>query len=136
MEEVYSEQLSSYPLPDDEPGGDPRIDHSGRITLGGVTFSAGLTELDGHITELEISPEENASFLGIPFGSPTGTFTDALTAEGIKWADNGRMGIVLYEKWITLYNHYGAIRAILWHNPEYVSELDMLEKAFPSKESI
>jgi len=101
------------------------------LSLNRQAFAARATEKDGVVTELEISPHNNASFLGIPFHIPTSRFTEKLDALGIPWADDGRAGIVLYEHWVTLYNHDGRIEAILWHNPETLTEVELLDLAFP-----
>ncbi|MBA5245155.1 hypothetical protein [Corynebacterium haemomassiliense] len=101
------------------------------LSLNGQAFAARATEKDGVVTELEISPQYNASFLGIPFHIPTSRFTEKLDALGVPWADDGRAGIVLYEHWVTLYNHDGRIEAILWHNPETLTEVELLDLAFP-----
>ena len=100
------------------------------LPLDGQAFAARATEKDGVVTELEISPHNNASFLGIPFHIPTSRFTEKLDALGIPWADDRRSGIVLYEHWVTLYNHDGRIEAILWHNPETLTEVELLDSAF------
>ena len=105
--------------------------YRGTITLNGEKFHAAATEKDGVITELEISPQDNASFLGIPFHIPTPTFTERLDERGIPWADDGRLGIVLYEHWVTLYNHDRRIEAILWHNPDTLTDIELLDLAFP-----
>ena len=101
------------------------------LPLAGQSFAARATEKDGVVTELEISPDRNASFLGIPFHIPTSRFTEKLDALGIPWADDGRSGIVLYEHWVTLYDHEGRIEAILWHNPETLTDVELLDIAFP-----
>lgn len=101
------------------------------LSLDGQTFAARATEKDGVMTELEISPHNNASFLGIPFHIPTPRFTEKLDDLGIPWADDGRSGIVLYEHWVTLYNHDSRIEAVLWHNPETLSDVELLDLAFP-----
>lgn len=101
------------------------------LSLDGQTFAARATEKDGVVTELEISPHNNASFLGIPFHIPTPRFTEKLDDLGIPWADDGRVGIVLYEHWVTLYNHDSRIEAVLWHNPETLSDVELLDLAFP-----
>lgn len=101
------------------------------LSLNRQAFAARATEKDGVVTELEISPHNNASFLGIPFHIPTSRFTEKLDALGIPWADDRRSGIVLYEHWVTLYNHDGRIEAILWHNPETLTEVELLDLAFP-----
>ena len=101
------------------------------LSLDGQTFAARATEKDGVVTELEISPHNNASFLGIPFHIPTPRFTEKLDDLGIPWADDGRSGIVLYEHWVTLYNHSSRIEAVLWHNPETLSDVELLDLAFP-----
>ena len=85
------------------------------------------------VAELEISPDHNASFLGLPFHIPTSRFTEKLDAFGIPWSDDGRAGIVLYEHWVTLYNHDGRIEAVLWHNPETLTDIELLEMAFPAE---
>ena len=101
------------------------------LSLDGQAFAARATEKDGVVTELEISPHNNASFLGIPFHIPTPRFTEKLDDLGIPWADDGRSGIVLYEHWVTLYNHGSRIEAVLWHNPETLSDVELLDLAFP-----
>nr|VDG62341.1 Uncharacterised protein [Streptococcus thermophilus] len=83
------------------------------------------------MTELEVSPHNNASFLGIPFHIPTSRFTAQLDERGIPWADDGKEGIVLYKHWVTLYNHHERIEAILWHNPETLTDVELLDIAFP-----
>ena len=88
-------------------------------------------EKDGVVAELEISPENNASFLGTPFHIPTSRFTEKLDALGIPWADDGRSGIVLYEHWVTLYNDEGRIEAVLWYNPATLTDIELLDIAFP-----
>ncbi|OFT57295.1 hypothetical protein HMPREF3151_07795 [Corynebacterium sp. HMSC05H05] len=101
------------------------------LSLDGQAFAATATEKDGVVTELEISPQNNASFLGIPFHIPVSRFTEKLDDLGIPWADDGRAGIVLYEHWVTLYNHDGRIEAVLWHNPETLTDIELLDLAFP-----
>lgn len=101
------------------------------VTVGGHKFAACATEKDGVVTEMEISPENNASFLGIPFHIPTSRFTEKLDALGIPWADDGRSGIVLYEHWVTLYDNEGRIEAVLWHNPATLTDIELLDIAFP-----
>lgn len=101
------------------------------LPLAGQSFAARATEKDGVVTELEISPQNNASFLGIPFHIPTSRFTEKLDDLDIPWADDGRAGIVLYEHWVTLYNHDGRIEAALWHNPETLTDIELLDIAFP-----
>lgn len=101
------------------------------LSLEGQAFTARATEKDGVATELEISPHNNASFLGIPFHTPTSRFTEKLDNLGIPWADDGRLGIVLYEHWVTLYNHDGRIEAVLWYNPETLTDVELLDIAFP-----
>lgn len=101
------------------------------LPLDGQAFAARATEKDGVVTELEISPHNNASFLGIPFHIPTPRFTEKLDDLGIPWADDGRSGIVLYEHWVTLYNHGSRIEAVLWHNPETLSDVELLDLALP-----
>ena len=101
------------------------------VTVGGHKFTARATEKDGLVTELEISPENNASFLGVPFHIPTSRFTEKLDALEIPWADDGRSGIVLYEHWVTLYNEEGRIESILWHNPAALTDIELLDIAFP-----
>ena len=101
------------------------------LTMDRQDFVARATEQDGVVTELEVSPDHNASFLGIPFHIPTARFTEKLDGLDIPWAKNGRSGIVLYEHWVTLYDHEGRIEAILWHNPEAITDIQLLEIAFP-----
>lgn len=101
------------------------------LPLAGQSFAARATEKDGAVTELEISPDHNASFLGIPFHIPTSRFTEILDGLDIPWANTGRLGIVLYEHWVTLYDHEGRIEAILWHNPKAITDVQLLEIAFP-----
>lgn len=101
------------------------------LSLEGQAFTARAIEKDGVVTELEISPHNNASFLGIPFHIPTSRFTEKLDNLGIPWADDGRLGIVLYEHWVTLYNHDGRIEAVLWYNPETLTDVELLDIAFP-----
>ena len=101
------------------------------LPLAGQSFAARATEKDGAVTELEISPHRNASFLGIPFHIPTSRFTEKLDGLDIPWSNNGRSGIVLYEHWVTLYDHEGRIEAILWHNPETLTDVELLDIAFP-----
>ena len=38
---------------------------------------------------------------------------------------------MLYEHWVTLYNHDSRIEAVLWHNPETLSDVELLDLAFP-----
>lgn len=101
------------------------------LPLDGQAFAARATEKDGVVTELEISPANNASFLGIPFHIPTSRFTEKLDDLGVPWADDGRLGIVLYEHWVTLYNHDSRIEAVLWHNPETLTDIELLDLEFP-----
>lgn len=103
------------------------------LPLAGQSFAARATEKDGVVTELEVSPDHNASFLGIPFHIPTSRFTEKLDGLDIPWASNGRSEIILYEHWVTLYDHEGRIEAILWHNPETITDIQLLDIAFPPK---
>ncbi|MCG7295933.1 hypothetical protein MHJ86_03505 [Corynebacterium afermentans] len=103
------------------------------LPLAGQSFAARAIEKDGVVAELEISPDHNASFLGLPFHIPTSRFTEKLDAFGIPWSDDGRSGIVLYEHWVTLYNLDGRIEAVLWHNPETLTDIELLEMAFPAE---
>ena len=126
LEDVHSESLMVNP---------GVTTHQGTLRLGDCDFYAGATETTGGVSEfwIDLPGESGSTFLGIPLLTSTARFTVALDEEGIPWADDGRSDIVLYEHWTAFFDDVGEIRQMLWYNRELVTDLELLDIAFPSK---
>lgn len=110
-----------------------RTDHVGTCDLNGQEMYVGATETPEGVTEFSVDfPRKfGCTFLGIPLGGPTADFTKTLDEKGIPWADPGNSGIVLYEHWMAFFDDAGEVNQILWYNRELVTDLELLDIAFP-----
>ena len=112
-----------------------RCDRVGNLILDGRQLSVGVTEIPEGIMEFSVDSleDDDLTFLEIPLQISTARFTQVLDERFIPWADDGFGGIVLYEHWMTFFDDVGEIKQILWHNRELVTDLELLDIAFPPK---
>ena len=110
-------------------------DIRGTLLLDGRELSVGATAIPEGVIEfgVDFSDDDGLTFLGIPLATSTSRFTQALDERFIPWVDDGKCGIVLYEHWLSFFDDVGEIKQILWHNRELVTDLEMLDMAFPPK---
>ena len=109
--------------------------YRGTLLLNGQKISVGATAIPEGIIEfgVDFSDDDGLTFLGIPLATSTSRFTQALDERFIPWVDDGKCGIVLYEHWLSFFDDVGEIKQILWYNRELVTDLEMLDMAFPPK---
>ena len=126
MEVSYSDLFSRDP---------EETDLRGTLLLDGQELSVGISKTpDGVLAfSVDLPDDYGFSFLGIPLATSTSRFTQALDERFIPWADDGLSDIVLYEHWVLFFDDIGEIKQIAWYNRELVTDLEMLDIAFPPK---
>ena len=126
MEVSYSDLFSRDP---------EETDIRGTLLLDGRELSVGATATPEGIIEfgVDFSDDDGLTFLGIPLATSTSRFTQALDERFIPWADDGLSDIVLYEHWVLFFEDIGEIKQITWYNRELVTDLELLDIAFPPK---
>ncbi|MBP3948002.1 hypothetical protein [Corynebacterium sp. Marseille-P3884] len=110
--------------------------HNGKLGIGGCEFHVRATETPDGVSEYSIAmPGEGGNtFLEIPLLTSTARFTAALDEQGIPWADDGKSDIVLYEHWMAFFDDVGEITHVLWYNRELMTDVELLDAAFPPKQ--
>ena len=110
-------------------------DTRGTLLLDGRELSVGATAIPDGVIEfgVDFSDDDGLTFLGIPLATSTSRFTQALDERFIPWVDDGKCGIVLYEHWGLFFEDIGEIKQITWYNRELVTDLELLDIAFPPK---
>lgn len=92
-----------------------------------------ITELDGVVAEIGIQKVVNPdSFYDIPLKLAPMEFCEELTNASIHFSMVQDQEIILYEHWTKLFIEDDEIVNITWMNPDYYSDLDLIEMAFPS----
>ena len=93
-----------------------------------------ITELNGVVAETGIQEIFSSDSLeGIPLKLSSIDFCNRLERSSISYSVVRDEEIFLYEHWLKLYIEDEELVNITWMNPDYYSELDVIEMAFPSK---
>ncbi|SCX11755.1 hypothetical protein CJBVI_0848 [Corynebacterium jeikeium] len=92
-----------------------------------------ITELDCVVAEIGIQKVVNPdSFYDIPLKLAPMEFCEELTNASIPFSMVQDQEIILHEHWTKFFIEDDEIVNITWMNPNYYSDLDLIEMAFPS----
>lgn len=115
-------------------GDRPIVIHIGNIVVRGEELEIRFCEKENEIQETAITRlTKNDSFLGTPLKQDLEDFLAFLDRKSISWSRPDDETICLWEDWLVFHIEDDVIEQLVWINPDSVSEMELIEMAFPSR---
>lgn len=111
----------------------PSAIHIGSIVLYGSELKLRISEVEDTIQDLTVTDiTRTDTFLGTPLKQDVSSFCTFLDQQNISWNRPDDAGLYLWENWVIFYIEDDVIQNITWINPDLLSDLELIELAFPS----
>lgn len=128
LRNVYSREIPQGFNPDPNQGS---IYHG--VTVSQPTRTVRFDQKDEVIASLEFIVDPSVdTFRGIRLNSRLSSIKKQLEFLGFTLATPYESEILMWEDWTSIYFEHGLPAAITWYNRAVISEIDMIERAFPA----
>lgn len=111
----------------------PSAIHIGTIVLNEGELRLRISEVEDTIQDLTVTDiTRTDTFLGTPLKQDVPSFCTFLDQQNISWNRPDDEGLYLWENWVIFYIENDVIQHMTWINPDLLSDLELIELAFPS----